>query len=145
MYTDDYLLKYLGNPNDKAVHYMLKMWHVPKSITDYISCWPKRIYCHPLLADCLGRCLELVITRNLQSEIKTFDGCYNVRKIRGISNRWSVHSWGLAFDINASENKLGQEPKISKELVECFTDFFEWGGYFNRKDGMHFQIRRKFI
>jgi len=31
---------------------------------------------------------------------------------------------------------------MSKELVSCFTDAgFDWGGTWERKDGMHFQLK----
>jgi hypothetical protein len=33
-------------------------------------------------------------------------------------------------------------PKLSAGFVKCFTDNgFEWGGYWQRKDGMHFQLK----
>ena len=75
-------------------------------------------------------------------ELKTWDGCFNIRKKRGLSSM-SLHSWGLAVDVNAFENGLGQNPKLSKEFVECFTSSgFEWGGFWKKKDGMHFQLAK---
>lgn len=98
------------------------------------------IYCNndfhgPLLA-----ALQNVKDRGLLPQLKTFDGAYEVRDVRGIPGRLSWHSYGLAIDILAEWNKLGQPPTISSELVKCFTDVgFVWGGNFSRKDGMHFQ------
>jgi hypothetical protein len=55
----------------------------------------------------------------------------------------SLHSWGLAVDLNAFENGLGKEPKLSPGFVKCFTDAgFDWGGTWKRKDGMHFELAK---
>ena len=55
----------------------------------------------------------------------------------------SLHSWGIAIDVNAFENGLNQIPKLSPGFVKCFTDAgFEWGGTWKRKDGMHFQLAK---
>jgi hypothetical protein len=53
----------------------------------------------------------------------------------------SLHSWGIAIDVNAAWNGLGKEPTLTPEFVKCFTDAgFDWGGTWKRKDGMHFQL-----
>ncbi len=55
----------------------------------------------------------------------------------------SLHSWAIAFDVNAFENQLNQQPKLSAGFVKCFTDVgFDWGGTWTRKDGMHFQLSK---
>ena len=54
----------------------------------------------------------------------------------------SLHSWGIAIDVNAFENGLNQTPKLSSGFVKCFTDAgFEWGGNWERRDAMHFQLK----
>jgi hypothetical protein len=54
----------------------------------------------------------------------------------------SLHSWGIAIDVNAFENGLNMTPKLSAGFVKCFTDNgFDWGGTWTRKDGMHFQLK----
>jgi hypothetical protein len=85
--------------------------------------------------------LENLKKRGLLSELKTFDGCFNIRDVRGVPGMISTHAYGLAIDINAKENGLGKEPKLSKDFVQCFTDAgWTWGGNFKRKDGMHFEF-----
>lgn len=82
-----------------------------------------------------------VIDRGLVDEIETWNGCFNIRKKRG-KNSWSLHSWGIAIDINKDTNDYNMKPQMSPELVKCFTDAgFEWGGeWTNPIDGMHFQL-----
>ena len=68
------------------------------------------------------------------------------REVPQLSN----HSFGSAFDINATQNWLGDMPAICgqkgavRELVEAANRCnFYWGGHYGeRKDGMHFEITR---
>ena len=118
---------------------------VPESIQPHLinsaSGQPTRhIYVNNDAAPALVRALELVVARGLQNKLYSFDGCLNVRPIRG-SRTLNTHAYGLAIDINARGNGLGETPTIDRELVKCFTDAgWSWGGTFNRLDGMHFQI-----
>jgi len=49
----------------------------------------------------------------------------------------------INVDVNAFENAMGKEPKLSSGFVKCFTDAgFDWGGNWKRKDGMHFQLAK---
>ena len=84
-----------------------------------------------------------IIDRGLISQLKTWNGCFNVRKKVGASSQ-SLHSWGIAIDINAAWNAFGKTPTMSPELVQCFKDAgFEWGGdWKTTKDGMHFQLAK---
>lgn len=135
---DDCQLKY-GTPSDNNPCMIL--WTVPDEIR--FPPIPKRIYCNRDLVEPLTRALRLVVSRCLQAEIKTWDGCFNIRYMRGSKERMSLHSWGVAIDINAFENQLYATPKLSPELVKCFTDVgFDWGGHWKRLDGMHFQLSK---
>lgn len=81
-------------------------------------------------------------TNNLQSEIKTFDGCFQQRTVRG-SDMISLHSWAMAIDINASTEKLGQvKSTLSPKFIEIMLkNGLFWGGnYKGRKDPMHFSL-----
>ena len=85
---------------------------------------------------------KALIATGCVTELKTWDGCFNIRKKRGLSSM-SLHSWAIAIDVNAFENGLGQTPKLSKLFVSCFTNNgFDWGGTWTRKDGMHFQLSK---
>ncbi len=103
---------------------------------------PKKIYCNKLLVEPLTKAFKNLIDRKYVNELKTWDGCYQVRKMRGLQSM-SLHSWGLAVDINQATNQLGKEPTLSSGFVKCFTDAgFDWGGIWTRKDGMHFQLAK---
>lgn len=119
------------------------LWDVPEELE--IGVIPKRIYCNKDMVKPLTKAFKALIKTGKVAELKTWDGCFNIRKMRK-SNLMSLHSWGVAIDVNAFENGLFREPKLSPEFVKCFTDAgFDWGGnWHNRKDGMHFQLAKIF-
>jgi hypothetical protein len=102
---------------------------------------PKRIYCNKDMVDPLYAALKNVKHRGLEHLIKSWDGCFNIRRKVGASSP-SVHSWGYAIDINAAWNRFGQQPTMDLKLVQCFKDAgFDWGGNWSAPDGMHFQLK----
>lgn len=130
-------LKKYGLPNIKNSY--MTLWDVPTELE--IGVIPKRIYCNKDLIPCATLAFKNLIDRGLVSELKTWDGCFNVRMQRGSSTTFSLHSWGIAIDINAFENQLNVQPKLSPDFVQCFKDAgFNWGGDFKRWDGMHFEL-----
>lgn len=103
---------------------------------------PKKLYCNNAMHKPLLQAFRNLIDRGFVNELKTFDGCYNVRKMRGLT-AMSLHSWAIAIDVNARWNALGATPTLSSGFVRCFTDAgFDWGGNWTRKDGMHFQLSK---
>jgi len=151
----DFYIKF-GHPGKKKFINTLTIWDVPPELE--IGFVPKRIYCHPLLIKPLHDGFVLLNQRGYNAELKTWDGCWNFRPIRGYEKLYeqamargdeekaikylSIHSWACAFDINAATNQLGKKPTLSKGFVKCFTDtgLLEWGGGWSRPDGMHFQL-----
>ena len=88
----------------------------------------------------LSKALQALISTGKVSELKTWDGCFNIRRKRGLTSM-SLHSWGIAIDVNAAWNGLNKTPTLTPGFVKCFTDNgFDWGGTWQRKDGMHFQL-----
>jgi hypothetical protein len=138
MITSADCVKKYGQPD--AANPNMVLWDVPTELE--IGVIPKRIYCNKDLVRPLGQAFKNLIQTGKVSELKTWDGCFNIRKKRGATSM-SLHSWGIAVDVNAFENGLGDEPVLSKEFVKCFTDAgFDWGGTWKRKDGMHFQLSK---
>ncbi len=130
-------LKKYGQPSNSNPHLIL--WDVPTELE--IGVIPKRIYCNKDLVLPLSKAFKALIATGYVKELKTWDGCFNIRKKRGLSSM-SLHSWAIAIDVNAFENGLNQTPKLSAGFVKCFTDNgFDWGGVWTRKDGMHFQLK----
>ena len=115
------------------------LWDVPTYLE--LGVIPKKIYCNQSLVVPLSLAFKNIVDRDLIPQIKTWDGCFNIRKKAG-GVTLSLHSWGIAIDINAAWNPFGKQPTMSKELVDCFKDAgFDWGGDWKRPDGMHFQLR----
>lgn len=130
------------NENTKFEGKWMILWDVPQDINLAIPIIPNKIYCNKDLIKPLELALRNVISRNLTKELKTWDGCFNIRNKRGLSTL-SLHSWAIAIDINSAWNGLGKQPTMSKELVKCFIDAgFDWGGNWARLDGMHFQLNK---
>jgi hypothetical protein len=97
-----------------------------------------RIYCLTDMHSALDTVFYLLRKRGLISELKTFDGCKNIRSVRGDPNCISAHAYGGALDINAATNALGTMGDMSQGLAACFTDAgFVHGRTFKRCDPMH--------
>lgn len=129
---------------DPATERHMVLWDVPADLE--IGVIPKRIYCNRALIKPLEKAFIALIKTGAVKELKTWDGCFNIRKQRGSLFSASLHSWGLAIDLNAAWNGLGKEPTLSDQFVSCFTDYgFDWGGYWQRPDGMHFQLKGELI
>ena len=125
-----------GDPKKEA---SMVRFEVPIALR--IKAVPAAIYCNKHLVVPLSRAFQLIISRGYTEQLLTWDGCFNIRKKRGSLLTPSMHSWGLAIDINASWNKLAAIPTMSPELVACFEEAgLEWGGRWRRPDGMHFQL-----
>lgn len=137
----DCLAKY-GEPTPRFEQTWMEIWRVPDDIHEFIKPMPKVIYLNKDLKQPLWNAILLVIHRGLAAEVDEWDGCFVIRKQRK-STKQSIHSWGIAIDINMSTNQLYQVPSMSPELVACFTECgFDWGGLWQRKDGMHFQLSK---
>jgi len=134
IYPKDCLKKY----GDPTLEKNMILWDIPSELE--IGVIPKKLYCNKDIIVPLTNAFKNLIERSFVNELKTFDGCFNIRKQRGATSQ-SLHSWGVAIDVNAAWNGLGKEPTLSVGFVKCFTDAgFDWGGIWQRKDGMHFQL-----
>lgn len=99
----------------------------------------RHIACNRDIAAPLRLSLDGIVKAGLQAKLKTYDGCFNIRAVRGEPSLLSTHSYGLAIDFNASTNKLGEPGDMDERLVQIFGDYgFDWGGHFHRNDPMHF-------
>ena len=137
MVTSAQALKKYGDPTKEN---NMTLWDIPTNLE--VGVIPKRLYCNRDMIAPLTQAFTNLINTGKVAELKTWDGCFNIRKKRGLSSM-SLHSWGIAIDVNAAWNGLGKDPVLSPEFVKCFTDAgFDWGGTWKRKDGMHFQLAK---
>ncbi len=136
MLTSAMCLAKYGKPElEKA----MVLWDVPSYLE--IGVIPKRIYCNKDMIAPLTQAFKKLIETGRVKELKTWDGCFNIRNKRGASSA-SLHSWGVAIDVNAAWNGFGKKPTLSAGFVKCFTDSgFDWGGLWTKPDSMHFQLK----
>ena len=86
----------------------------------------------------------------LLGAVRSWDGMFVARFIRGSTTVLSNHAFGSAFDINAEWNPLGTRPALMgrpgcvRELVQIANEHgFFWGGHYgSRPDGMHFEVAK---
>lgn len=147
--------KKYGMPENKknmAFHKFPEELHLPAM--------PRRIYCNLDLILPLEAAIRGLYENCVDNEVSSFDGIFNIRVVRGYEEKYkqliaagqfesavkylSLHSWGIAIDLNAASNPLGGASHLSQTFVDCFIKAgFDWGGNFkNRKDPMHFQLAK---
>ena len=101
------------------------------------------VTCHRLLFPQLRRALSRAVTANLSFAVDPgdFGGCYSPRFInRDPAGRLSHHSWGIAVDVNVTENAYGTKADQDLRLVRVMESAgFTWGGRWVVPDGMHFE------
>lgn len=107
------------------------------------------LYINRLIEQPLRAALTGATIRRPDYKIRTL-GCFNPRMKRTNGTELSLHSWGVAIDLNADANPLQslKHPTdafacdIPNEWVEEFKRCgFTWGGEFHglTKDPMHLQ------
>jgi hypothetical protein len=103
-----------------------------------------RVTCHRAMLPQLRAALEEVVSRGLAGEIHPdeYAGCYYPRFIgydpaKGLS----LHSWGIAVDLNVRGNQRGTAGEMNRAVVGIFKKWgFAWGGDWNYTDPMHFEL-----
>jgi hypothetical protein len=138
MITAKDCLKKYGEPS-KTNPWMI-YWHVPKKFQ--VNNFPAILWCNKDMVAPLEKAMQNLLDRNLISELCTFDGCFNIRNVRGMDSP-SLHSWAVALDLNAKTNPLGVMGDMTPAFGKCFTDAgFDWGRNFKtRLDSQHFQLK----
>lgn len=106
------------------------------------------VKCADSLLRAFDRLAEVFPTTELRNAagITKYDGLYNPRRMRG-GNAWSMHSWAIAIDLNASDNgNTDHWPLVATmpiSVMECFArEGWTAAGAFWSRDAMHFQATR---
>jgi hypothetical protein len=101
---------------------------------------------HRVLFPQLRGALREVVVRGLAGKIhpEEFGGVYVPRFIgRDPSQGLSLHTWGIAIDLNVPGNQRGVAGEIDREVVAIFKKWgFAWGGDWAWTDPMHFEMNR---
>jgi hypothetical protein len=101
-----------------------------------------RMTCHRVMLDQLTAALREVQSRGLADKVYQHAGCYYPRFIAG-TTQLSLHSFGIAIDINTLENQRGTVGQMDRTVVDIFKKWgFAWGGDWGYTDPMHFEMNR---
>jgi hypothetical protein len=99
---------------------------------------------HKVLFPQLRGALREVVARGLADAIhpEEYGGCYVPRFIgRDPSQGLSLHTWGIAVDLNVPGNLRGVAGEIDRDVVAIFKKWgFAWGGDWQWTDPMHFEL-----
>ena len=102
-----------------------------------------RVTCHRLMLPQLRGALQEVQDAGLAGTLKTYSGCYVPRFIeRDPEGSISLHTWGIAIDMDAATNYRGIRGTMDIRVVEIFKRWgFAWGGDWKYTDPMHFELK----
>ena len=102
----------------------------------------KAIYIHKDFRAKLQLAFAALQQNNLHKEIKTCEGAFNIRLVRGSKSVYSIHSWGCAIDLNAKDNPLASSGKWSPAFINTMeiSGIFCGQQWIGRKDPMHFAL-----
>ena len=103
-----------------------------------------RVTCHRVMLPQLRAVLTEVVQRGLADKIHPdeYAGCYYPRYIgHDPAKGLSLHSWGIAVDLNVPGNQRGTVGEIDRQVVAIFKKWgFAWGGDWSWTDPMHFEL-----
>lgn len=129
-----------GDPREQGWE---QKWMMLWPVQEQFPWFPKKaIYIHKDFQPLLCNAFKSLQHWGFQHEIRSFDGCFNIRHVRGGYSVLSIHSWGAAIDLNARENPIGTKGQWSQPFIEVIKKHGiycgqEWTG---RKDPMHFAL-----
>lgn len=101
-----------------------------------------RMKCHKLMVPIFEAVFEAIVRDGFQSRVLTYGGCFAYRPQR-TGNRLSAHAWGIAVDLNPSQNEQNTLGNMDAGIIQAFRNQgFKWGGDWQGKarDPMHFQF-----
>ncbi|MGL5825872.1 MAG: M15 family metallopeptidase [Nocardioides sp.] len=102
------------------------------------------VTCHRVVLPQLRAAFTEIQARGLADKIypDQYAGCFYPRFIAG-STQLSLHSFGIALDLNVPGNQRGTVGEMDRTIVSIFKKWgFAWGGDWNYTDPMHFEMDR---
>ncbi|GAA1933793.1 M15 family metallopeptidase [Nocardioides marmoribigeumensis] len=104
------------------------------------------VTCNKAFIPQLRAALTEIVQAGLASSIHPdeYAGCYYPRYIgRSAANGLSLHSWGIAVDLNVPGNQRGTSGEMDRRVVAIMKKWgMAWGGDWNYTDPMHFEMNR---
>lgn len=100
------------------------------------------VTCHKAMLPQFRAALREIVNVGLADEIRPdqYAGCYYPRFIAN-STSLSLHSFGIAVDLNTATNQRGVRGDMDPQVVAIFKKWgFAWGGDWNYTDPMHFEM-----
>ncbi len=96
----------------------------------------------PQLRGALSEIVQLGLADEINPE--EYAGCYYPRYInRSPEYGLSLHSWGIAVDLNVPGNQRGTVGEMDRQVVAIFKEWgFAWGGDWSYTDPMHFEMAK---
>ena len=104
------------------------------------------VTCNTGMLPQLRAALTEVVRRGLADKVHPdeYAGCYYPRFIANDPSKGlSLHSWGIAVDLNVPGNLRGTVGEMDRQVVAIFKRWgFAWGGDWNYTDPMHFEMAK---
>ncbi len=140
MTAQDILTQRYGKPT--AATFEGKWMEVWKIKQDFDWFPKKTLYLHKDFKTKLMLAFSTLEQAGFYKEIKTCEGAFNIRLVRGSKSVYSIHSWGCAIDMNAADNPLASAGKWSAGFIQTMESCGVFCGqnWIGRKDPMHFAL-----
>tara|TARA_R110000868_G_scaffold316527_1_gene577403 strand:- start:22 stop:486 length:465 start_codon:yes stop_codon:yes gene_type:complete len=152
--TTQQATKKYGTANVTGLGYLVKIkLPYPMRIAWDLDSSVNSMMCHKLVADNFIAVFNELLSVYGYDKIKElgidlFGGCFNYRKMRG-GNALSMHSWGIAIDLDPARNLLKESSKtarFARPEYKAMIDIFYKHGFISlgrerNMDFMHFQIK----
>ena len=99
------------------------------------------IQIHEAAAESLDAALREIQRKGWAGKIRSFQGSYVPRFVRGSTKNLSSHSYATSIDVNADENPQGSGPTEDQKLIASVFEKhgWYWGDRFSKRDPMHFE------
>lgn len=136
----DGLVSYFGNPlapffeaqNIVSFNLPYPLYYAGQKVTTARA--------HRLAVPNFVQALTALRERGLIAQASNYGGIYNLR-LKRTNGDLSTHSWGVAIDMEPAKYPLGSTDRMSREVVQCFTEAgFVCGETFPVADPGHFQL-----
>lgn len=154
MLTSKQAIAKYGMPNKTGAGYLVRIkLPYPMFLNWETKTYVTSIECHKSVATQLVDIFTEILNHYGLAEIKRlqlddYGGCFNYRAMRG-GTELSIHSWGLAIDLDPDRNLLKETSKTARfarpEYKAMIDIFYKHGweslGREKNYDWMHFQVK----